>query len=218
MAETSGDPIYTLTCDNCGETYQSLDAFPNLQLCPKCIAKSCGVPPEPKQTDDKTIEDRLVKLIELVLKRYRESVLYPQTANVDFRNFAAHDIVKEILDKLPSLGYEKVDRVATKTEEYYVEYEREYETYYIYRCEDRKPNIFVAELEDKAEAERIVRMANTNLSEIRAIERDAAEMVWWRIDELLQPRYVPLTKHMTFQNVLETSWVALKSKLLEQGK
>jgi hypothetical protein len=36
MSSQSGDPTYTLTCDNCGQSYLSQTAFPAHQLCPAC--------------------------------------------------------------------------------------------------------------------------------------------------------------------------------------
>lgn len=39
MAKQSGDPTYTLTCDNCQQPYLSQEGFPAQQLCPACKKK-----------------------------------------------------------------------------------------------------------------------------------------------------------------------------------
>ena len=37
LFEPKPEPIYTLNCDKCGKPFESLEAFPNPQLCPLCF-------------------------------------------------------------------------------------------------------------------------------------------------------------------------------------
>lgn len=115
---------YTLICSECGECYQDPDGFREPAICPLCeanpvISKSVEARlkvqrSEPKQlTEEQVIEDKLVKLVEPILGKYKKSLHkgLSSRANLDFRNFASHDIIKVVIAKLRTLGYKSPSEI-----------------------------------------------------------------------------------------------------------
>jgi len=64
MLAESGDPTYTLTCDNCGQSYLSQIAFPAHQLCPACKKGT------PKQ-DERLPKEKINDIAEIVAEIWR---------------------------------------------------------------------------------------------------------------------------------------------------
>jgi len=81
-------PSFLRRCKKCGEEYHPIEQ-----------SAECPHEKIEPQPDEGLREVDLVKEIEPILKRYKNSILYPQTTKFLRSTFAAHDIAKIILPK-----------------------------------------------------------------------------------------------------------------------